>query len=91
MSTPEKNITYEIKAHLGVIKKHDTGWNRELNLVSWNGSPEKYDIRDWDSRHERMSRGITLHEDEMDTIVALYDTFHFSRENKMPAEGADLM
>ncbi|MEI3503270.1 MAG: PC4/YdbC family ssDNA-binding protein [Anaerovoracaceae bacterium] len=44
---------------------YPTGWRKELNLVSWNGGAPKYDIRDWDPDHERMSRGITLHEKEM--------------------------
>lgn len=68
----ERNITYEIKEHLGVIKEYDTGWRKELNMISWNGSVAKYDIRDWDENHERMSRGITLHPSEMRTLVDLY-------------------
>lgn len=68
----EKNITYEIKEHLGVIKEYETGWKKELNLISWNGAVTKYDIRDWDENHERMSRGVTLHPGEMRTMVDLY-------------------
>lgn len=68
----ERNITYEIKEHLGVIKEYDTGWKKELNMISWNGAVTKYDIRDWDENHERMSRGITLHPGEMRTVVDLY-------------------
>lgn len=68
----ERNITYEIKEHLGVIKEYDTGWRKELNMISWNGSVAKYDIRDWDENHERMSRGITLHPSEMRCLVDLY-------------------
>ena len=68
----EKNIIYEIKEHLGVICNYDTGWTKELNVVSWNGSASKYDIRDWDPAHERMSRGITLHPTEMRALVDLY-------------------
>lgn len=33
-------------------------------MVAWNGDKPKIDIRDWDSTHERMSRGITLTEDQ---------------------------
>lgn len=68
----ERNITYEIKEHLGVIKEYETGWKKELNMISWNGAVTKYDIRDWDENHERMSRGITLHPGEMRTMVDLY-------------------
>lgn len=69
---PDKNITYEIREYLGVISEHDSGWNKELNIISWNGQTPKYDLRDWDPHHERMSRGITLHPTEMRKLVDLY-------------------
>ena len=71
---PEKsnNITYEIREHIGTISSWDSGWNRELNLISWNGAKPKYDIREWDEEHERMSKGITLHPWEMRNLVDLY-------------------
>lgn len=69
---PEKNITFEIKEHLGVITRFESGWCRELNIISWNGAAAKYDIRDWDPHHERMKKGVTLHEGEMRKLVDLY-------------------
>lgn len=68
----EKNITFEIVEHLGVISRYDSGWNKELNLISWNGAVAKYDVRDWDPHHERMGRGLTLYEDEMRKLTGLY-------------------
>ena len=65
------DFSFTIVKHLGVITTNTSGWTKELNLVSWNGKAAKYDIRDWDENHEKMSRGITLTEDEMNTIVAL--------------------
>lgn len=64
-------ITFEVKMHYGVIQSYETGWRKELNLIAWNGGEPKYDIRDWSSDHERMSRGITLTEDEMRKIIEL--------------------
>lgn len=61
----DRDVTFEITEHLGVLATYSTGWRRELNIVSWNGGTPKYDIRDWDPDHEHMSRGITLHEKEM--------------------------
>ncbi len=69
---PERNITFEIQEHLGVITRFESGWNRELNIISWNGGPAKYDLRDWDEHHERMRKGLTLFEDEMRKLVSLY-------------------
>ena len=65
------DFSFTIVKHLGVITTNTSGWTKELNLVSWNGNAAKYDIRDWAENHEKMSRGITLTEDEMNTIVAL--------------------
>ncbi len=50
---PDKNITFEIREYLGVISQHDSGWNKELNIISWNGQSPKYDLRDWDPHHEK--------------------------------------
>lgn len=69
---PDKNITFEIREYLGVVSVHDSGWSKELNIISWNGQAPKYDLRDWDPHHERMSRGITLHPAEMRKLVDLY-------------------
>ena len=67
------DVTFEIKKHFGVITEHETGWRKELNLVSWNGNYPKYDIRDWSPNHEHMSRGITLTETEMKRVVELME------------------
>ena len=65
-------IVVEIKESLGVIRKNGNGWTRELNIVSWNGSVPRYDIREWSPDHTRMTRGITLTRDELDTITQLF-------------------
>lgn len=58
-------IKYEIKKELGTISESAKGWKKELNMISWNGAAEKYDIRDWAPEHEKMGKGVTLSEDEM--------------------------
>ena len=65
-------IKFKITKHLGIIDTHETGWTKELNLVSWNDQPPKYDIRDWNPTHTRMSKGITLHEHEMRSVAEIY-------------------
>ncbi|MBO5477842.1 MAG: hypothetical protein J6A15_08845 [Clostridia bacterium] len=64
-------IKYEIVKSLGVLSESANGWKRELNLISWNGRAPKYDIRDWDPEHEKMSKGITLSQEEMEILVDL--------------------
>ena len=60
----ERSVTYKILDHIGVLATYKKNWSKELNLIQWNDRTPKFDIRDWDSDHEHMSRGITLHEDE---------------------------
>ena len=63
------DITFKIIRHLGTISTNDKGWVKELNIVSWNNGPSKYDIRDWSPDHKIMSKGITLTEEEITAIV----------------------
>ena len=67
----DRDVTYELIEEIGIISTMDTGWTKEINLIRWNGGVAKYDIREWDPMHERMSRGITLKEEEMRRILDL--------------------
>lgn len=69
---PDKNFTFEIEEHFGIISSREDGWNKELNLVRWNGASAKYDIREWDEHHEQMRRGVTLTPWEMRNLVDLF-------------------
>ena len=84
---PDNTFTFEIREHLGVIARYESGWRKELNLVSWNGGAPKYDVRDWDPHHERMSRGPTLHAGEMRKLVDLYIS---SNNRKAVREGEQI-
>ena len=73
----KREVSFENKKHIGVIAEYKTGWKKELNLISWNEGPEKYDIRDWDEKHNHMSKGITLHPEEAKALLALLKTEKF--------------
>ena len=64
---------YEIVKELGVIAESSRGWTKELNLVSWNDKPAKFDIRDWAPDHEKMGKGVSLTEEEMKKLIELFD------------------
>ncbi|MGN0588371.1 MAG: YdbC family protein [Ruminiclostridium sp.] len=64
---------YEIVKELGVISESAKGWTKELNLVSWNDKPPKYDIRDWAPDHEKMGKGVSLTEEEMESLIGLFN------------------
>ena len=67
--TNREEITFEIREHIAVLNTNESGWNREVNLVSWNGTQPKVDVREWDPQHQRMSRGITLTEAEAEKFA----------------------
>lgn len=59
------DIKFEIEKELGSISESSKGWNKELNLISWNGKDAKYDLRDWAPEHEKMGKGVTLSGEEL--------------------------
>ena len=61
-------ITFEIVKHLGVLSENPNGWKKELNMVSWNGRKPKFDIREWSEDKSRMTKGVTLTEEEIETL-----------------------
>lgn len=64
-------IKFEIEKELGTISESSKGWNKELNLISWNGKEAKYDLRDWAPGHEKMGKGVTLSSDELKSLKEL--------------------
>ncbi|MDP4178096.1 MAG: PC4/YdbC family ssDNA-binding protein [Bacillota bacterium] len=59
------DIKYEIKETIGSLSESSKGWKKELNLISWNDKEPKYDLRDWDSEHKKMGKGVTLSFEEL--------------------------
>jgi len=62
-------LKYEIVKNIGIISENEKGWKKELNLISWNDRSPKYDIRDWNENHDRMGKGITLTEEELNKLA----------------------
>ena len=67
----DDSVTFDIQEHIGVIRVKDSGWNREVNLVCWNNGIPKIDIREWNPQHTRMSKGITLLEEDARQLAEL--------------------
>ena len=61
-------FSYEIVEEIAVLSENAKGWRKELNLVSWNERPPKFDLRDWAPNHEKMGKGITLTNEEFETL-----------------------
>ena len=82
-------VRFDLMEHIGVLANKDNGWTKEVNIVAWNGGAAKVDVRDWDPEHERMTRGITLFEDEAEKLAkALAERYGFGIGNA-PKEGGD--
>jgi hypothetical protein len=60
----EERITFEVVRHIGVLSESKSGWRKELNLLSWNGRPPKYDVRDWAPNREKAGKGAGLTKEE---------------------------
>lgn len=73
MAVNKNEFKFEIINELGVISEGSKGWKKELNRISWNGSEPKYDIRDWDEKHEKMGKGATLTEQELRKLKEFID------------------
>ncbi len=59
---------YEITEKIAVLSQNPNGWERQLNMVSWNDREAKYDIRDWSPDGNKMGKGISLTHDEISIL-----------------------
>lgn len=64
-------ITYDITERIGVVSTGTDGYELQLNKISWNNRPEKYDLRPWSPDGSRMRKGITLTDDELKALKDL--------------------
>ena len=62
------DFKFEITEHLGTLSESAKGWTKELNKVSFNDRPAKYDLREWDPDHQKMSKGVTINDEEMEIL-----------------------
>lgn len=65
-----KDIQYEIVKEIAVLSTGDSGYTKEINLISWNGKEAKYDIRSFSPNREKCGKGVTLTEAEAGKLLA---------------------
>jgi hypothetical protein len=78
----DDEIECRIIESYGIFSKGIKFWNKEVNLVSWNGRPAKIDIRNWQRDHERCGKGIALTGGEAEELVKLLDSILNARQSK---------
>ena len=74
----QDDFQFEIVKHYGVLSTSGRGWLKEFNLVRWNGREPKFDIREWQPDHQKMSKGVTM---TLDEVRELYDILENHSEN----------
>lgn len=64
-----REIQYEIVKEIAVLSTGDSGYTKEINLISWNGKEPKHDIRSFSPNREKCGKGITLNADEAAALL----------------------
>ena len=64
-----KEIQYEIVKEIAVLSTSESGYTKEINLISWNGKEPKYDIRTFSPNREKCGKRITLTADEAAVLL----------------------
>ena len=64
-----REIQYEIVKEIAVLSTGDSGYTKEINLISWNGREPKYDIRSFAPNRGKCGKGITLNADEAAALL----------------------
>ena len=64
-----REIQYEIVKEIAVLSTGDSGYTKEINLISCNGKEPKYDIRSFSPNREKCGKGITLNADEAAALL----------------------
>ena len=60
---------YEIAEHIATLSESN-GTTKELNRISYNGAPPKWDLRSWRQEEEgrKMLKGLTLTDEEAEAL-----------------------
>lgn len=69
-----EDFSFQITEKIGELSTSKSGWTLELNKVSWGGRPAKFDLRSWSPDHQKMGKGVTLTDEEVQKLGALIGT-----------------
>ena len=76
----QDKITYDVVKNIGVIADNGA-WETQVNMSSWNHGAPKFDIRKWNVETDRMSKGISLTENEARELAKVL-TEYFKEEDE---------
>ena len=71
-------FTFEIVEHICVLGRgKEEGFMKEFNFVSFRGLAPKWDIREWNKDHTRMTKGVTITDEEMKIMMEAMEGHKF--------------
>ena len=85
-----KQISFDKKEHLGVLRTNSNGWTREVNILSWNGGPDRLDIRDWNPDKDVVSKGSTFSRNEVVNLNKILINSNITLEDRPVPDIADI-
>ena len=56
---------------IGTISSGEGNWQKELNIVSINNGPLKYDLREWSLDHTSSRNGVSFENEEAKVLLAI--------------------
>ena len=62
------NITYEVVEALAVLSASGA-YEKQVNLISWNGAEPVLDIRVWNTETGKAQKGITIKQNEIEPLL----------------------
>ncbi|MBQ2867018.1 MAG: hypothetical protein II983_03060 [Firmicutes bacterium] len=74
----KREISFQIMEHIGVLSE-TKGWKKELNIVSWNNGPARFEIREWDDFHDYMRKGLAFTKGELKELRDILNDMDFSK------------
>lgn len=74
MKANEYRVTWKVIEEIAVLYVSQSGWAKELNMVSWNGDEPKYDVRWWNPTKTRIGKGFTFTPEELGLLKEVIDT-----------------
>lgn len=73
-----ESFTFDFIGEHLVVAPGSGGWNLELNKISWNKKPAKYDLRSWSADHQKMGKGVTLTTEELSSLKELLNSIEIN-------------
>ncbi len=65
MANNNELISFNVTKSLWRLNRSANGWQKEVNLVAWNGKKPRLDVREWNMDKTKMRRGVTFSKDEV--------------------------